>query len=226
MGLLGAAVELVRRAAPGAANARLSLTEWLSLRVTQAEMAFHEETRQGITKFFAPKNGVTGIAPVQAIPTTAAQWVLWNKDPYNTICLDELGVYLVSGTAGAGVVLLATPFQTPSQDAVAMNAGMSVWSANGDAAGSPGATTQTSLIIAASVTLTAPATPWWYPIADMQAANNTAVGEAVCINRALFGKLMLGPKTGLALAVVSPTGTTPLFAPVGKFTEKYVTLER
>lgn len=225
MGLLDAVVELVQRRAPSFGSHPLSLTEWVSARMTQAEMEYHEETRQGLTKFFAPKNGVTGIAPVQAIPTTAAQWVLWNKDPYNTICLDELGVYLVSGTAGAGVVLLATPFQTPDQTATSMNAGMGVWSGNGDAGGAPGAATSTSLIIAASVTLTQPAAPYWYPIAD-NSANATAVGEGICANRLLKGKLMLPPKCGLALAVVSPTGTTPLFAPFGKFTEKFVTNER
>lgn len=225
MSIFSAVVELLNRKTPGGGGSPLSMTEWCSLRVVQAELPNIEGARMGLTKFFGPKNGVTGIAPVQAIPTTAAQWSLWNKDPYDTIILDELGVYLVSGTAGAGTILLITPYQTPSQDATAMNTGMNVWSADADGGGTPGATTTTSLIISSTVTITAPATTYWYPIAD-NSTNATAVGEGICINRNLLGKIVIPPKTGLALAVVSPTGTTPLFAPVGHFTEKYITLER
>lgn len=219
-GYFDAVVRMFQRRAGGPID--LSMTEWEALRVTQHEAPGQEETRAGLRYTFGPKNGITGIAPVQAVPTTAAQWVLWNKDNTMSIIIEELGALLVSGTAGAGIELLASLFDTPSQDAVASNANMGSWSNNGGGGG--GALASTILIIKESVTLTQPAAPYWYPIAESITAA-TAILSAAAMNRGVSGRIIIPPKKGLALAITSPAGTTPLFAPVGQYVQKVITNE-
>lgn len=193
-----------------------------SLRLAQVEAEGDEMTRAGLRFHFGPAASVTGIAPVQALPTTAAQWLLYNPSP-NPVAqfLDELGVLLVSGTAGAGIVLLAaksygkylpTAANIPTANAANMAS---------DNRGLPNK--QSQLVIAASQTL-ANAPLVWSPIAECDSAN-TAVLSVSCRNRDLRGKLIIQPGSGLALAVVSPAGTTPLYAPFGTFREYAADLE-
>lgn len=220
MGMMDAVIRPFIRKAAGAVD--LCMTEWEALRVTQHELPMQEEARAGLAYYFGPKNGITGIAPVQAVPTTAAQWVLWNADQVKSVIIDELGMLLVSGTAGSGIICLASLIQTPSQDAVAMNTGMGVWAANGGGGG--GASFNSVLRIVSGVTLTQPAAPYWFPIAEAQ-SGATAILSTMAMNRQIKGGLIIPPKTGLALAVTSPAGTSPLFAPCGRHVEKVLTLE-
>src|SRR5436190_1282332 len=78
--------------------------------------------------------------------------------------------------------------------------------------------------IAPGVTLTQPAAPFWYPIAE-GTGTNTAILSVAAMNRQVNGRWIIPPKKGLALCVTSPAGTTPLYAPVGMHIEKYVTNE-
>jgi hypothetical protein len=194
-----------------------------SVAMAQVEAEGDELTRHGARFHFGPLTGVTGIAPVQAIPTTAAQWLMWN--PANstvTQFIDELGVLLVSGTAGAGVVLLAAKVYgpsapTPANTPVAMNGGIAI-----DNRGRPGAR-GSSLVIASGQTLAAgPAC--LFPIAKDDSAN-TAILSVSAHNPDVRGKIAIPPGTGLALYVTSPAGTSPLFAPFGTFHELAVDLE-
>ena len=54
-----------------------SMTQLQSIRVAMNEESGDEQTRAGL-RFFMSSNGATGVAPVQALPSTAAQWFLFN----------------------------------------------------------------------------------------------------------------------------------------------------
>lgn len=186
-----------------------------SLRTAQVDQPSAELTRAGRRFTFAVDSSVTGIAPVQAVPSTAAQWAIFNNSTTNTYTFDSLGTYLVSGTAGAGIVVLAAFFQTPAETAGTAHTSAQSLSASQNMS--------SSAVLKASVTITAPATPVWFVVAKDDSAN-TAVGSVAAIGD-LSGRLMLPPQWGLGLAVVSPTGTTPLFVPHAIWTEAAQDLE-
>jgi len=189
-----------------------------SLAVDQVAADGMEMTRAGRRFIWGPTNGVTGQAPATALPTTTAQWVLWNGDPYDSYVIDQLGVLLVSGTAAVGTVLLAALVQQPAVVG-AQATGMQVTSAsNGDHA--------SKALFKANVTLTQPVTPNWWPAAALYNVSSTAVFTVGCENRDLRGRLIVPPGQGLALSVLSSgAGTTPLFAPYGMHHEVKLDLE-
>jgi hypothetical protein len=197
-----------------AGNVAARLTSFMSLAVAQVEPDGDELTRAGLRFHFGPVASVTGIAPVQAIPSTAAQWLLWNPaSNKRTIFIDEIGVLLVSGTAGAGVVLLGGKVfgtQAPTTVAQASAADMAT-----DGCGSGNGKSQ--LVIASGVTLSAAPTALFVAAKDDTA--NTAILSVAAHNADVRGKIAIPPGTGLALYVCSPAGTSPLFAPFGTYHE-------
>src|ERR1700691_436405 len=100
----GIAQRFVQRAA-GTLAARLS--ELGSITVDQVKADGDEMTRAGL-RYHMSGQGATGIAPVQALPSTAAQWLIYNplSNPV-TAFLDRVAVVNATGVAGAGAVLLA-----------------------------------------------------------------------------------------------------------------------
>lgn len=184
-----------------------------SLAVAQIEGEGDEASRGGI-RFHIGASGATGIAPVQALPTTAAQWLLYNPPGSGVnVFIDRIGVWLASGTAGAGGTLLIAPVtsanvpatepQTSVTGVVLQNASM-------------GSRRGSALVVVSGQTLAN--APSWAPAAWMNPAG-TVLGQTQMIAEDVRGKWMLPPDTGLALAVISPTGTTPLFVPCGSYRE-------
>lgn len=205
------------RVAKGPLDARFTFTE--SLAVAQVESPGHETTRAGRRFYLAYNGGVpTGIAPVQAFPTTAAQWVLWNADPAKTYFIESLGAMLFSGTSGLGGELLAAIFQAPAQVGASAT-GFAIASASGSDVGSKAK-------VKSAVTITDPAVPAWFHVAEQLGAA-AIVGPASCIaNRtALRTLLAIPPGSGLALAVMAPVGTTPLYLPLVEWIELESDLE-
>lgn len=186
-----------------------------ALRVAQLDQESAELTRAGRRFSLATLATVTGIAPVQAIPTTAAQWCIWNASLTDTMTFDEIGVYLVSGTAAAGQNVWAAILTAPAQTGLAT--GITVASRSGSLRTSAAA-------IKSGVTITTPAAPAWFQVAKSDSAN-TAVSNVSCVNSLLKGSLMVPPLSGLAIAVLSGAGTSPLFSPVATWTEAAQDLE-
>lgn len=191
------------------------LTGLGSFRVAQTEGEGDEASRAGL-RFHVTAQGATGIAPVQALMSTAAQWMIWNPNG-NTVAafIDALGVVLVSGTAGAGGTLhgcLVAPTNAPATVPSVSATGVQINNAN------PVSSRSSKLIVVASQTLLNTTTGSWFPIAFMNPAG-TILGQTQMENRDIRGKHMIPPGCGLALAVISPTGTTPLFAPYGNWRE-------
>jgi hypothetical protein len=196
-------------------NLVASFTGNQALRVAQTEAEGDEMTRAGL-RYHMSGAAATGIAPVQALPSTAAQWLIFNP-PGNTVSafLDKLGSYLVSGTAGAGGTLLAAivpPSFLPTAVQKVSASGVVIQNAN------PASTRASQIVVTSGVTLLNITGGSWFPIAWMNPAQ-TVVGQTQMESAPLQGRIVLPPNTGLALAVLSPTGTTPLFAPYGSWRE-------
>jgi hypothetical protein len=205
------------RVAKSPIDLRATFTE--SLAVAQVEAPGQEMTRAG-RRFYLAYNGTgpTGIAPVQAFPTTAAQWTIYNNDPAKTYFFEQLGAMVFSGTTGLGGELLATIFKLPAQSG-AQATGLAVMSGSGSAIGS-------KAVIKSAVTITDPAVPVWAQVAE-QVSSAAIVGPASCIaSRPGFRSILaVNPGFGLGLAVLAPAGTTPLYLPIAEWVELETDME-
>jgi hypothetical protein len=185
-----------------------------SVAVDQTAPAGLEMTRAGRRFRLGIKSGVTGIAPVAALPSTAAQWLLYNTDQSKACWMERLGALLVSGTAAAGLVVLVAQVkagQLPS----------TVPSANATSIAPVNANQQSkigSAVVIATAQTLAVDPGAWFPIAKSDSAN-TAILSVAADSGPLDGKLVLAPLSGLAICVLSGAGTTPLFTPTAEWVE-------
>lgn len=191
------------------------LTGLGSVAVAQTEGEGDEATRGGL-RYAMSALGATGIAPVQALMSTAAQWMIWNPNG-NLVSafIDVLGMVLISGTAGAGAVLHACPVGpsfAPATVPTTNQAGVTIVNQN------PVSQRASKLIVVQSQTLLNAAIGNWQPVAVMNPAN-TVLGQTIIEARDIRGKMIIPPGCGLALALISPTGTTPLFGPYAQWRE-------
>lgn len=198
-----------------------SLTGNGSLRVAQVEGPDDESSRAGL-RFHLGCLGATGIAPVQSVPSTAAQWLIWNPNG-NTVTafVDVLGMTLNSGTAGAGgsfYVCPVPPKFAPATVPTVSTANALIVNAN------PVSTRTSSLICVSGQTLLNSVASNWLLTGFMNPAG-TILGQTQMENRDIRGKFVIPPGCGLALAVISPTGTTPLFAPYATWREYAADME-
>lgn len=208
------------RAGKGPLDVRLTHQE--SVAIAQVEPPNFEMSRAGRRFFLGISAAVTGIAPVQAIPTTVAQWVIWNNDKVKTYFLEELLMILASGTPGlGGSMLVGDIFTTPAQSG-ANAAGFTVRSASGSAIGS-------NAVIKSAVTITTPAAPSWYQFDENKSGVAAAAFSTGYANgfgrRDLGGCIAIPPQSGLPLAVMAPAGTTPLYAPMARWVEQEADME-
>jgi hypothetical protein len=197
------------------------ITHQESLAVGQVEPANFEMTRAGRRFLLGISAAITGIAPAQAIPTTAPQWVFWNADPIATYFLEEIIAVLTAGTPGLGGSLWACLFSAPAQVG-ALVAGLSIQSASQGSR-------QSKATVKTGVTITSPAAPVWFQL-DASIQNITAAAFSTGYSngfarRDLAGALALQPGQGLGLAVMAPTGTTPLYAPLLRWIEQETDME-
>jgi len=193
-----------------------------SLAVAQVEAPGDEASRGGL-RFRGSAQAATGIAPVQALPTTAAQWFFYNPQSNRvTAWVDTLGCELTGGTAGAGITSLyftmAGPANVPTTVQNASKSGVVIQNAN--PISSKGAS---ALSLNSGVTLAG--TNTWFPIAEGAGASTPVVGQAACVTRNIDGKIMIPPGCGLGLAIIAPSGTSPLYAPFIEWREYLADLE-
>ena len=186
-----------------------------ALRVSQTEPAGLELSRAGLRFAIGQSAAITGIAPVQDVPTTAAQWTIWNASTTKSLVFEQLGAYLEGGVAGVGTKVVVAHFAAPAS--VATRTGLTLVSMSNSSATS-------SAFVNVSVTVTSPAAPGWFFIASDNSAN-TAIVNVAAQNDFVDGKIIVPPLRGLALAVLSLTGTSPLFVPMAQWIEKDLDLE-
>jgi hypothetical protein len=187
-----------------------------ALRVAQVDQERAELTRAGRRFKLGYTAAPTGIAPVTAVPTTAAQWTIFNASLTDSYTFEELGVHLYSGTAAAGIVVVACFFTLPVQTGFGTGIAAQSCSASQNKV--------SSAAVKSGVTITTPAAPAWFHVAKSDSAN-TAVGGVMAVNDQLKGGLILPPLTGIGIATLSGAGTSPLYIPVATWTEGAQDLE-
>lgn len=194
----------------------LTGTQLGSLRVAQTEAEGDEMTRAGL-RYHASGLGASGVAPVQALPSTACQWLIYNplSNPV-TAFFDRLGMIVLSGTAGAGGAVLACivpPKFMPSTIPTASAANMVIQNANAVSSKS------SSLVITSAQTLQNAGAGNWFPIGQMN-PNGTVLGQTYLDQTFdIKGRIAAPPGCGIGLCVISPTGTTPLYVPFASWRE-------
>jgi hypothetical protein len=185
-----------------------------AMRVSQTEPQGLEMSRAGLRFMMGQSAALTGIAPVQAMPTTAAQWVIWNPSLTKALVFDRLGAYTTSGVAGAGSTVVVAHVTLPVTSST--KSGITIASMSGSTATSVA-------LINSGVTVTSPAAPAWHVLGTTVSAATAALNVAVYED--VDGKIIVPPLRGLGLCVIAPTGTTPLYAPIAQWTEIELDLE-
>lgn len=190
------------RNALSAATKAFRLTEHESLAVANVEPSRFELSRAGRRFIGGNQIIANGIAPVTAIPTTTATLALYNADPVRSLIIEQLGFWLGSGTPTAGATLLATVSQGPIASPPTANAtGYSNQSASGSSMAS-------RAIWTTAVTL--PLSPAWVQVSSTFQLAAANVGQGDLVSN-LDGALVVPPLRALGLAILSGTGTTPLY---------------
>ncbi len=184
-------------------------------RVSQTEPEGLELSRAGRRFSVGQSAALTGIAPVQAMPTTAAQWVIWNASLTKSLVFEMVGLYTTAGTAGVGSTVVAAIVTLPAT--ATTKAGITVASLSGS-------TSSTVALINSGVTVTSPAAPAWFIVARDNSPDTVAL-NVMAFNDNLRGTIVIPPLKGLALCAIAPTGTSPLYAPMAQWTEVELDLE-
>jgi hypothetical protein len=198
----------------GKSTIEARFTHQESLAVGQVEPLGFEMTRAN-RRFYAAYNGTvpTGVAPVQAFPTTAVQWSINNYEPVTgkTYFFETIGAFPLSGTPGIGGLILVSIYPL-STIAGAMATGFAIMPAGQP--GSFGASKSNALVRTATT------------IAFNQPG---AVGAGVAgnqiVNRDIQGRIAVPPQCALGINVLALAGTTPLFLPIAEWIEQETDME-
>lgn len=200
-----------------AAGAPIRLTGIQSLSIAQTEAPYLEMARAGRRMHGGTQILANGIAPVQAIPTTAATLALYNNDTNNnglSLVVDWLNVFLGSGTSAAGLSVfaaIAKPTTAPTVNAT----GYGTSPMSGTSRG-PKALWATGLTLPAGVN-------WSALVSTLNSASaNVGQGDNFID---LGGRLIVPPGYALAIGLLAGAGTTPLFGVSAQWAEVELDLE-
>lgn len=154
-------------------------------------------------------NGATFIAPVTAYPTTTATFLLFNGEAAGgrSYFIDTAYAFLASGTNGAGGALLGA-VTIGSQAAANSGANPAAYSSTVVTSLS-GKTGGTKAVLANAWTIVG-GTPAWQVLAGSAAPAAATIGANVLLAN-VDGGIVVPPGFGLALTVLSGTGTTALY---------------
>lgn len=180
--------------------------------------ALVEQEGLGLTRAarrFAGVGGTTGVAPVQAVPTTAAAWLLYNADSAKSLVIDDVSFWLLSGTATAGLTVLGVVSAITATLPAA---------ATGSAIGSRSAGGLTSkAIFATGYTLPALSGNTQWQVIGSSVGGVPGVGGGATFD--VKGRIIVPPGKALGLTVLAGTGTTPLYIPGATWAEIELDLE-
>lgn len=145
----------------------------------------------------------TAIAPDTAVPTTAAQWFLFNDEPDGgkDLYINTIFSWIVSGTAGLGVGLLACVTLKRQAAGPADYASSIKTSLNGGPFNSKAIFDQATTITGG--------TPAWILVAARDQVAAVSVGAGLVAD--VKGMFKVPPGHGLGINVLSPVGTTALY---------------
>ena len=181
-----------------------STTKLGAIRTAGVEPAFYELSRS--SRVFGLSLAVgNAVACVQTVPTTTATFYLHNNAATgSTRCLVPLliGAYLGSGTAAAGMTVMATVTTANTVSPPTANGtGYTITGLNG---------TGTSVALGKS-SQTIPSGSVWVQIASSETTADTNPGTG-CLREA-NGMFVVRPGFGLGVAVLSGAGTSAAYCP-------------
>lgn len=188
-----------------------------SLSVAQFEPACTEAARAGYRFVGGTQVIANGIAPVSAIPTTTATLALWNGENATgrSYAIQRVHFGLGSGTAAAG----ATLFLGISPAAVSAPSAASNYSSQSASAG--GKTTRARWATAQTF---ASGCAWFAAASTFQlAAANVGQGDGN--GYVSEGGIIVPPGYALGIAILSGSGTTPLYYVSAEWCELALDLE-
>lgn len=146
-------------------------------------------------------SAATGRAPVTAVPTTAAAFLLWNGETDNgkSYVVEDLGIVQLSGTAAIGMTILWA-LTTVRIAAPTAATGYNVRSCSRSGL-------QSKAIFADNQTLAVDPSGWAVVTSNGNPATTNGGGDV----RDMQGRILVPPGYGLAMTVLSGAGTAPLF---------------
>ena len=132
----------------------LSMTQTGAVRVAAMEPPHLDYTRNGQRFYLGNNAACTGIAPIQALATTAAQWAITNPATSGKVYVfDTIGLWLISGTAGTtGNVGTYCIYTTTG--ATSIKSGIAIQNCDGSTAAS-------AALCNSGLTVSVPAAPVW-----------------------------------------------------------------
>lgn len=158
----------------------------------------------------------SGIAPVAAIPTTTATLALYNgeSDGGASLVIERIGYGLGSGTAAAGATLFLCVTKIPLATVPTMESNYALQSlSNGNR--------RSKAIWKAGATVSTDA--WFAAMSSFQlAAANVGQGGDYYIGE---GEIIIPPRHALGIAILSGSGTSPLYSVGAVWSELDLDLE-
>jgi len=153
--------------------------------------------------FGATTATATETAPAQAIPTTSAQWFLFNDEPDGgrNYYIDRIGCWSVSGTVGLGMSLLACVSLKRQAIGPTLASGAIITSLSGGPL-------DTKAIMDSATTITG-GTPAWINVGSRSQPAAIEVGAGIVAQ--VKGAFMVKPGNGLGITVLGPVGTNSKF---------------
>lgn len=153
-------------------------------------------------------NGSTFLAPIVAMPTTTCTMALYNNnDAGLSFLIDDVQVFLASGTPAAGGVLLGVVSAEPQRGAAAPGAYANTVISNL----SGGVNRSKAIFTNAFTLLIANGQPAWKVLQSEPAAGVGATIGSHGLIAPVKGRMLVPPGGVLGLAYLSGAGTTPLY---------------
>ena len=182
---------------------QFNLTREGALLVAQYASPYEYYTRLG-RRFGVSSATATAVAPVTAIPTTAAAWVLYNPNGNDRdLIIDAIFCWSVSGTLGLGMSLICAVTlgdqTTPPTDV-----------SNSIKTALDGGVFNSKAIFGTGHTITG-GTPAWATVAARDQVSAVSVGSGLRTGGDFPGTRVIKPGRELAASVLAPVGTTALF---------------
>jgi hypothetical protein len=190
-------------------------TGYMSLAAGQAEARHQERCRSG--RIFRGVGGTTGVAPVTAVPTTAAAWVLWNSGWDRSLVIDTIDFFLLSGTPVIGGTILAIVSPITATLPAA---------ATGSAIGSNSYGERLSrAVFGTGYTLPTPVNQYRWGIVSSRSQPGGVAGVGGCWSADVNGSIIVPPRMVLGLTMLAGAGSSPLYIPGVTWTEAELDLE-
>lgn len=200
--------------ATGRAQVQARATSLESLAIDPVAALDEEMSRSG--RRFNGVGVAAGAAPIQAIPTTTATHAIYNPDTKRAYVLDQIGCYLLSGTATSGLTIFGIVSAITATLPTAATGSLIASSSCTSGAAS-------KAIFATAYTLPAQASGQQWFVVGASNSGVPSVGGGATFD--VKGRIIVPPGRVLGLAILAGAGTSPLYVPHATWHEVETDLE-